>query len=321
VLENIGYFLLTGTKHTVIKCAALVGIIAVNATILVLKDLIFINCAKQHEVQVIPSYFRYDKIKVENYSATVTIQRCKSTVIKNVVIVMKPGKVGVLVVTTIMNSFMSNISVMLNCSVDSVHYNNKAQINGILIFQHNIATDNNSSIGVTVNIVITDHDIHYIESKACLRFSNFAIGILLFKENHNLSIFITNTTFYGLCNTSALYYYGGTCGINIYCRLDIQNVNVSSSAGNPFLRMFRIILYNHICYKIAFSKEEYCKQHYNTINFIKCKFINNTDMRTKIFVAPASTRAITGYINVLNSTFCFNKNVHFINSERSSVIL
>jgi len=300
------------------QSTAPVGIIAVNVTFLMLKDLTLVNCAKQHEVQVVPSYFNYGKIKLENYSATLILHECKLTMINHVAIIVEPGRVGILVVTTIVKFITSNVSFMLNCSANFVQYNQQTQINGILIFQHNVVAKNNTR-GISVEYHITD--IHYIENKACSPFSKFVIGILLFKDNHNLYIATKNTTFEGLHNTSALYYYGGTCGINIHTKVDIQNVNVSNNVGNSLLSMFRIILYNHICYKIAFSKEQYCKQQDNGINFIRCNFMNNTDMRAMIFVAPASTRAITGYINVLSSTFSFNKNLHFINSERSSVIL
>ena len=232
----------------------------------------------------------------------------------DVTIIIEPGRVGILVVTTIVNSFMSNIRIILTCSDNSIHHDQLAQINGILIYQQNIASES-----ISVNYHMTN--IHYDVNEACSALTKYVIGILLFKDNHNVSITITNTKFDGLYNTSALYYYGGTCGINIQTRLDVQNVNVFNNVGNPLLSMFSIILYNHACFKIAFSKEEYCKQQYNTINFIKCNFMKNANMRTMIYVALESTRAITGYINVFNSTFCYNKDLHFINSERSSVIL
>ena len=316
ILDSIENFQITGTKYTRIKCVTPVGIIAVNASSLVLQNLTLVNCAKQHEEQVLPSYFMYGKIKLENYNATIILHHCRSTRIIDVtIIIIESGRVGILVVTTIVNSFMSNIRVMLNCSDNSIHHDQLAQINGILIYQQNIATKG----GVSVNYHMTN--IHYDVNEACSPLTKYVIGILLFKDNHNVSITITNTKFDGLYNTSALYYNGGTCGIDIQTRLDVQNVNVSNNVGNSLLSMFSIILYSHVCFKIAFSKEEYCKQQYNIINFISCNFVNNTNMTTMIYIAPESTRAITMYINVINSTFCYNKDLHFINSERSSVIL
>ena len=317
VLENVRHFLLTGTKYTTIKCATPVGIIAINASFLVLQNLTLVNCAKQHDVHIMPSYFTYGKIKLENYNATIILHHCITTTIKNIKIIVEPGRVGILVVTTIVNSIMSNITVMLNCSDHSIRHDQQVQINGILIYQRNIALESIKSIPVKYRMT----DIHYDVNEACSALTKYVIGILLFKDNHKISITIKNTKFDGLYNTSALYYYGGTCGINVETRLNVQNVGVSNSMGNSLLSMFRIILYNHVCFKIAFSKEEYCKQQYNTINFISCNFVNNTNMRTMIYMAPASTRAITGYINVINSTFSYNKDLHFINSERSSVIL
>ena len=73
VLENVRHFLLTGTKYTKIKCTTPVGIIAINASFLVLQNLTLINCAKQHDVHVMPSYFTYRKIKLENYNATIIL--------------------------------------------------------------------------------------------------------------------------------------------------------------------------------------------------------------------------------------------------------
>ena len=44
-------------------------------------------------------------------------------------------------------------------------------------------------------------------------------------------------------------------------------------------------------------------------------------MKSMIHIAPASTRAITGYLNINNTRFCYNKDAHYINVGRSVEII
>jgi len=147
----------------------------------------------------------------------------------------------------------------------------------------------------------------------------YALGILLFKYNHDAFIVINNANINSLYNTGVLYYYSLTCGIDICTKLNLQNINVSNHIGGN--SMFHIVLRNHVCIIRYMVSIYYSRQHSNLINFVNCKFNHNKDIRAIIFIVPASTRAITGYFNIINCTFCENNNVNFINAWSLGEIL
>ena len=316
ILDKIDSFMITGSIFTKIKCVQPVGILAVNVGTIALKNIVLVNCRKQDDVQVIPSYLQHQYIKFANHNASIMLHNCTSMVIENVTIIITPGTVGMLVST--INSLLnaSNIRIIMNCSSDSTISFDQVQINGIVLYQHNIA--GNTLNGSSVQCVISH--FQYNTNETCLQFHRYALGILLFKDNHNVSIVINKANIDSVYNTSVLYYYSLTCGIDIHTKLDIQNINVYNHIGYSMLTMFHIILDNHICIHY-FVNDDYSRQQYNIIEFVNCKFNHNNDMRAIIFIVPASTRAITGVVNIINSTFCENKNVNFINMGSSGEIL
>jgi len=160
VLESINNFKLTGTTYTKIKCALPVGIIAINVRNITLDNIALVNCRKQHNVQVIPSNLKND-IKLANHNASVIFHNCTSMVIENITITVMPGITGILVNT--INSLLnaSNVKIIVyGCSSDSTISFNQVQINGIILYQHNIA-------GNYVQCVISD--FQYSANEICLK--------------------------------------------------------------------------------------------------------------------------------------------------------
>ena len=113
-------------------------------------------------------------------------------------------------------------------------------------------------------------------------------------------------------NVTALYYYGETCGIGVSNKLTIRNCIVSNNIGNPSFKMFHVTLYNIQCITLFRPKQLYYLQQYYNISFMKCKFENNSNMTSMIYVSPASSRATTGYFYLEKNTFHNNINTHFI---------
>ena len=312
VLDKIDNFTISGTTYTKIKCILPVGIIAINARNITMKNIALVNCRKQHLVQVVPSNLRKD-VKLANHNASIILHNCTSMTIDNVTITVMPGIAGVLASNIYSLLYASNIKVIVNCSSDSNISSDQVQINGIIFNQRNF-------VGSVVQCVISN--FQYSASAGCLKFKRYALGMLLFKWNHDVSITINNANINSLYNTGVLYYYSITCGIDIYTELHLQNINVSNHmGGNSMLTMFHIILRNHVCIIRYLISNFYNRQHCNIITFVNCKFDKNKDIRAVIFIIPASTRGITGHFDIINSTFCENQNVNFINAWSLGEIL
>ena len=129
---------------------------------------------------------------------------------------------------------------------------------------------------------------------------------------------IQNTIFTNLVNVTALYYYAEMCGIAISNNLIVQNCIVSDNtqSGNPSLKMFHIVLYDIQCLRLFRSNRLYYFQQYTSVRFKECKFENNSNMTSMIYVSPASSLATTGYFRYEKSTFYNNRNTHFIMQYR-----
>ena len=131
---------------------------------------------------------------------------------------------------------------------------------------------------------------------------------MLLQNNSNVSIIIQNTIFNDLINVAALYYHGETYGISVNNKLTIRNSIISNNTGDSYLKMFLFVLYS--MQRIALTQLYYLQQ-YNHISFTNCSFVNNSKMRSVIYVQPANSRATTGYFNLKSVMFCKNINTHF----------
>jgi len=308
---------LTGINSRIICSSPGVGIIVTNVTNFTIQSITLENCGKNY-TEKLYSHIGYDYISFKDYSGSLILHDCTAVVISNVSIVVQLGNVGILAINLNTLSKFTYINIILNCSDCLELQSCQAQVNGILMYHYN-NTDMEGNNLETVSYVI--HDLQYETTGFLSQISQNVLGILLFQKNYNVSFIIQNTRFNDLHNTSLLYYYGETCGIGVHSNLIVRDVTVINNIGNPQLKMFQIIVYNRGCFKAAINRELYSKQQYNNITFLNCNFTNNTNMKSMIHMAPASTRAITAYLYFNNTRFCYNKNIHYINVERSIEII
>ena len=317
VFDKINNFSLTGVNCKIICTSPGVGIIVTNVTNFTLQNITLENCGIDY-TENLHSHIGYDYISFSDYKGSLIFHDCTAVLISNVKIVVIPGNTGILAVNLNSLSTFISVSILLNCSDFLELQSRQAQVNGILMYNYN-NTDTEGNSLENVRYVI--HNLQYKSTEECAPLSQYVLGILLFQKNYNVSFIIQNTRFNGLHNTSALYYYGEACGIGVHSNLDINDVVVSNNFGNPQLKMFQIVLYNRGCFNTAINRKLYSKQQYNNITFLNCNFTNNTNLRSMIHIAPASTRAITGYFTINNTRFCYNQDSHYINVERSVEII
>ena len=136
------------------------------------------------------------------------------------------------------------------------------------------------------------------------------------------SVYIKNVIFSDLKNSSALYYFVNTCNVILMNYLKVYNFTVTRNIGNHQLKMFHIVLYNWRFFDtVTHIAKVRSKHQHNQVNFYGCKFINNSNIKSMIYIEPSSSRVIGGYIYILKCYFCKNINVSFVTVESKREIV
>ena len=227
----------------------------------------------------------------------------------NITVLVTAGTTGLLIVNMKNNSTFTNVSITINHTMCPAKNENMGQINGIVIYCDHWNKKH--------TIIVLDN-FQFSANESCSQPLQYAITLLLPQNNTKVIIIIKNTIFKNLRNVSALYYHGETCGVQAKNKVVFVNCIIFNNTG--ILQLFEIHLCNLNCLnpKIGADKRN---QQYNNFTFVKCRFINNHNITSIIHVTPVSSRYITGYIYITNSSFCNNINTHFLilESDRDSL--
>ena len=306
IIQNISNFSLIGETPCKIICVSHVSILIFNVTDFKLEHINFENCSKNYSHDP-NTTVDYDHVSVREPSnnASIILYNCTSVVINNISVLVNAGTTGILVVNVRGNSTLTNISITVNYTIYPTVNKHSEQINGILFYYDD--KYNNKSTNMELD------NFKFVIDGSCTHPLQYAITLLLFQKQANVSFIIKNINFNNLQNVQLLYYYGETCGIFVQNNVTFENCVISNNIG-CFFHMFEIILYNKGCFRTALL-EQYCNQQYNNITFINSKFINNHNITSMIYVTPASSRTITSRIYVMNSSFCNNDNTHYLTLE------
>ena len=308
VIQNVTNVTLTGESLCVIRCTSHVSIIILNVTNFRLENITFENCGTNYgnHVHFHSDFYKYDVISISKpeSNASILLYHCILVEIINITITVTEGDTGMLVVNT-RNLNITNIRITIQINCSSVN-NSSLQTNGIMLYYDNWNNPYKKSSEIQLD------NFQFATNGSCSHPTYYAITSLLLQNNANISIIIQNTIFNDLINVTALYYYGEACGIGVSNYLTIRNCIVSNNTGNPNLKMFHITLYNMQCIRLFRSKQLYYLQQYSNISFMKCKFENNVNMTSMIYVSPASTRSTTGFFYLESNMFHNNVNTHFL---------
>ena len=306
VIENITNFSFIGEDSCKIRCTSNVSIVILNVSNFTLENINFENCNKNHSTDLHTSFdYEYVSISKPSCNASILLYNCTSVVINNISVLVTAGTTGIIAVNVRAHSTLTNISITVNCTICPTKDKHPKQINGILFYYDYW---NNKTTDMELD------NFQFTANGSCAHPLQYAIALLLFQNNTNISFIISNTKFENLRNVSALYYYGETCGIFTINILMFINCVISNNIGHPTFKMFELILYNQGCFDISLLQNFYIQQS-NNISFVNSKFVNNHNITSMIHLTPASSRATTGFVYIVNSSFCNNNNAHFLNLE------
>ena len=206
---------------------------------------------------------------------------------------------GIAAVNIIGNSIISQVTIRINCTICPRYLK---RIYGIVV-HYKEWVGQKSYIFKESDNTLTVGNFSYKMHGSCPNPFQYAINLIFSQKSYNASVIhIKNAIFSDLNNSSALYYYMNTCDSNLTSIVNISNSTAIRNVGNAKLKMFHIVLYNRKCvdmfsYKFAAGYQYLHNQVY--FSFLDCTFINNSNMKSMIYIEPSSSRVITGSIDIL----------------------
>ena len=292
-------------------------------TTLHFKTSVFINCIKDHKIYFSKSYF--DMYYASDYKPFTNVTTYytslflwnSSSVIHNMNInaTVNASFTAILVVN-VKHTLLDNVEVQLN-SLNCTTFNNQPiELSGLKVILYFF--DRLSEHGS-----LTIDNFCYNSYKMCENHSLCVIlTMLLLNDKHDVKnrfeLKILNSVFRNLKDTSVLCCYGeineGTKAMpKCYRQITIKNSTFSNNSGKPDSNMFNIVLkqYDHFYHPQISLRQTYIY----VVQFYKCTFKRNTNMKALIYVKPPYVQVSTVYIPISNCKVSDNKNMTFIKVE------
>ena len=325
-IRNAENFTLAGKDSTIV-CTPPAGIIVAGTSNFKLMNMSLLNCGKDNyhyfhsrissffSTSFHQLHFLSNGIKFIKCNVSLLLDNCTSVVIKNVNISINIGFVGLFAVNMKNVSIITDLSVHLNCSTCPSFY---SHISGIIFYYYRGIMHLNEE--QKSNALINLFNYQYKTYGSCPYRYQYAIVLLLFQKNHNVSVNIQRLVMKNLENSSMLFYSGKASDIDVASQVTIKNFIICNNIGNTQLKMFHIELYNYREKLEDLSFLRYNQQR-NMINIENYTFANNTNMAAMIHLTPSSSRVVAGYIKLKNGTFCNNSQLHFITVKSKAEII
>ena len=319
VIEGIRNFTITGINPCKIYCSSNTSILAVNVTQLEFQNISLINCGKNHTAFIyqgnstgINNYkpFKKKNDAHYNYNSSILFYHCAVIRIFNVNISVSVYFGGIIAMNVNKSFIIYSVKVQLECS-DGRNFEYPTHASGILLQYKN--TKGN-------NVKVKIYKFNYKVIGTCVFSSRYAIRVVSIQNKYNILITIQDTKFYNFNHSGALYYSMKSCKLSAVNSIYINNSVISNNIGDSTQKMFYIQLYKPTCAKKIYFKDGKTKQH-SCLHFINCKFVNNTNMHTMIYIMPASTSAYAGKIRIEGSHFIKNNNTRFIEVKGETEIV
>ena len=314
VINSTTNFTIAGNDSTIV-CTPPAGIRVVNVTNFKLMNINLFDCGNSNYHYLYTHSNKFIPTELIKCNASVLLDHCASVVIKSVSISINVGYVGVFVLNVRNISNITDLKVYFNCSVCPKLY---SHISGLMLCYSKINNTGNNSQkrDAIINLI----NYHYKTYGSCPYHFQYAITLLLFQKHYNVSVNIQRMAFGYLENASLLYYSGDASESNVVNRVTFDDSVIHNNTGNDQLKMVHIVLNNYRKIVNDLSILQFNQQR-SMIEFENCTFANNANMEAMVYLMPASSRIVAGYIKMRNVTFCSNSKVHFIKVKSTIEII
>ena len=332
IFKDISNFSVIGTDQCVIICTSPASIVIVNVNNIILQNIKLINCMKHHydyfNMIYLNSQYMYGRhsipsfSKVTNHHTSVFLYNSSSVTVHdmNIIATVMTNFTAILIVNTQGDSKVINIKVKINSFNCTTFSSDPVQINGLVAYYSDSIFNTDSKLAI-INFY------HNNTNDICGNHFHCIIALLfLYDECNNkknayiLQVYIKNSIFSNLKNSSILCYYGKDNYVHSCKRtVMITNSTFSNNTGHPQLNMFYIVLNSSSSFSdIYLMNTHEHRTLQNNIKFSNCIFTRNINMEAIIYIRPPITNAIIGYILIIRSTFHKNINTSFIKVRKQS---
>ena len=317
ILQNVSDFIINGNNNTLNCLKPSLGIGVINVINITIKNLHIKQCSKNWYYTINNQTYKSRYIPTLIKSA-IYIYHSADVVISNTFITVTvddsntSGIIGINIFTRNLNtSSVTNTTVLLLCE------NNTYNLTSGIVMVYYDDGSKSSSISRTM---LTIQQYNY---KTCGLYKiSFALALIMMQKEYNVTIQVNDTNFSDLLNSSALFYYAKTCR-NPYKQsfLLFSNCKVENNKGNGLIDLFHIEIHSHD-HIFNIAKSEYlCSKLANLITFKNCNFINNTNMGSLINILLKHNEQMNVFVEIRNSSICFNNKLQFINTDSELKLL
>ena len=313
IIQNIINFTISGTTDSTIVCNGTVpvSLAIVNVTIFIFQNISVINCGKDYKLNLTSTHsiHNHSDISPIQWNSAMHLYNCTFVFINNLSISTDTDVNGLLLVNVKMNTKIKNLTLKANKLVVN---NTRLLTNGILVYYYDEKYKHNYNI-LNASVDIQNFTYEYNSSNSTT--AQNALSVILTQLIFNVSITISDSTFHDLFNASILYYYGESCGVDIWNRILFNNCKIYNNIGKQVKQLFAIFFRNDAHMFSSIVNKPKCVQHYNVIKFSNCKFSNNSDIITLLYLIPINTVTSNAKLMISNCNFQKNYAVYLIKSK------
>ena len=314
ILQNVSNFIISGNNSTLSCLKPSLGIAVINVTNITIKSLHIKQCSKTWYYTVNNQTYKRKHTPILIKSAVFIYHSADVAFTNTSIIINDSNTAGIIgsnvFIRNLTTSSFTNITIVVLCEND---INNL--VSGIILSY----SDDKTSFNASQTMVIVQH----YNYKTCgLCSGSFALILVMMQKEYNVTVQVNDTNFNDLFNSSALLYYAKACR-NPYKQsfLVFFNCKIENNKGNREISMFLIEIHSHD-YIFNIAKSDYlCSKLANVIAFNKCDFINNTNMDSLINILLKHNEQLNVFVEIKNSSICFNNKLQIINADSELKLL
>ena len=304
IIQNAHDFAIHGNNSKIYCEKPFLGIAFINVTHVMLNNIEIINCGKSYILQS-------DSKATTNSTSALYFNKCTDINVSAISITVQSGTNGIIAINIIASktNHFRNIEIMANCTKTAL------SSSGIIFYYHNY----NSKVKLQ-NCEIQLSNYQYKTIGLCN--NSFALNIATNQTTFNVLITIFDSNFNYFNNSGVLHYHGESCGGLFRSILKFRNCSVKHNQGDNYLKLFHIVISNH-GYIFSSSRDNIntCDKQINIINFRNCAFVNNSYMKSILYVLLLNSLSANALIDIRDSIFIGNYDTQIIKIKSKVKVL
>jgi len=202
-----------------------VGLAIINVTRFIIQSITIINCGKDYKPEVTQTFsvYNHSETPTIHWNSAMYLRNCTSVLIINLTVITDADVNGLLLVNMKMKTEITNLTVKINMLAN----NNRLFTNGILVYYY----DDPYGYNILTNISVNIQNFTFATSSSYTNTLLNALSIILTQINYNVSIRVSDSIFHDLFDSSILYYYGESCGVDIWNHITFNSCIIKNTIG------------------------------------------------------------------------------------------